>query len=385
MGRLFLFLLPQSFSLLGSSIAQFGIIWTLTLDYSSGTVLLLASLAAFIPQIILMLASGILTDRGKRKRTIIISDTASALMALFLAFATMVEEPPLWVYLSVLFVRSGAAGLQTPAAESAIPFIAAGNLERANGLKGLLSSVVMLLSPALSGILLPHAGLQGLMLVDCLTAAVAVAFLLPQRIPEMTEASSHLPSFAVFLHSERSRIPLRLLLFHAVALVLISPGAALTPLLVTENYSASSSSLAVSESAYSLGMVAGGVGVSVLGKRSRPRASIGISLAVYALMLIGMALADSFMLYAIMNCCIGVVSPVYTASMSTSLQMVTDKSMMGRVMSLFSIISSSVIPLGLLAAAPLADIFSVQVVFCFAGVLTFFYAAVGSRIMLRSL
>ena len=179
MARLLLFLIPQSFSLLGSSIAQFGIIWTLTLSYSSGKILLLASIAAFIPQIALMILSGVLSDKRKRKRVIILSDLFSALIALLFSLS-IGEGISLYLCLFVLAARSAASGLQTPAVESALPLIAGSdNLKRANGMKGLLSSVVMLLSPVLAGILLPSFGLSGLMVLDAITALLAIVMLLP--------------------------------------------------------------------------------------------------------------------------------------------------------------------------------------------------------------
>ena len=94
-------------------------------------------------------------NRRKRKRVIILSDLFSAFIALLFSLS-IGEGINLYLCLFVLAARSAASGLQTPAVESAIPLIAGSdNLKRANGMKGLLSSVVMLLSPVLAGILLP--------------------------------------------------------------------------------------------------------------------------------------------------------------------------------------------------------------------------------------
>ena len=245
MARLLLFLIPQSFSLLGSSIAQFGIIWTLTLSYSSGKILPLASIAAFIPQIALMILSGVLSDKRKRKRVIILSDLFSALIALLFSLS-IGEGISLYLCLFVLAARSAASGLQTPAVESALPLIAgADNLKRANGMKGLLSSVVMLLSPVLAGILLPSFGLSGLMVLDAVTALLAIVMLLPFSVPENQKREKAMLREGYTYVIREKRI-LRLLVFHFIALFLISPGAALTPLLVSVSFSPSSSLLSIS-------------------------------------------------------------------------------------------------------------------------------------------
>ena len=372
MARLLLFLIPQSFSLLGSSIAQFGIIWTLTLSYSSGKILLLASLAAFIPQIALMILSGVLSDKRKRKRVIILSDLFSALIALLFSLS-IGEGISLYLCLFVLAARSAASGLQTPAVESAIPLIAGSdNLKRANGMKGLLSSVVMLLSPVLAGILLPSFGLSGLMVLDAVTALLAIVMLLPFSVPENQKREKAMLREGYTYVIREKRI-LRLLVFHFIALFLISPGAALTPLLVSVSFSPSSSLLSISESTYSIGMILGGLFISF--SRRQP-SSLAFLLSIYALMLFGMSFCPLFALYAVMNGVIGFVSPQYTALMNSEIQCLTEEAKMGRVMSILSIVSVSAVPLGLLVMAPLADTFSVNVVFAVAGILTLIHAIV---------
>ena len=372
MARLLLFLIPQSFSLLGSSIAQFGIIWTLTLSYSSGKILLLASIAAFIPQIALMILSGVLSDKRKRKRVIILSDLFSALIALLFSLS-IGEGISLYLCLFVLAARSAASGLQTPAVESALPLIAgADNLKRANGMKGLLSSVVMLLSPVLAGILLPSFGLSGLMVLDAVTALLAIVMLLPFSVPENQKREKAMLREGYTYVIREKRI-LRLLVFHFIALFLISPGAALTPLLVSVSFSPSSSLLSISESTYSIGMILGGLFISF--SRRQPF-SLAFLLSIYALMLFGMSFCPLFALYAVMNGVIGFVSPQYTALMNSEIQGITEEANMGRVMSILSIVSVSAVPLGLLVMAPLADTFSVNVVFAVAGILTLIHAIV---------
>ena len=82
--KLIIFLIPQMISLLGSSALQMGIIWYLTLSYSSGTILMVASIAAYIPQIIFSIIAGHIIDKRHRKLLIMLSDMVSASLALIL-------------------------------------------------------------------------------------------------------------------------------------------------------------------------------------------------------------------------------------------------------------------------------------------------------------
>ena len=383
MGRLLLFLLPQSLSLLGSSAAQFGIIWTLTIRYSSGSVLFLSSLAGFVPQILLMLLSGSLSDSRGRRRVIVLSDAAAAFLALVLAAALGYGLDRLPVYLLILVGRSACSGLQSPAVESAVPLIAGNEmLQRANGMRGFLSASVALLSPAAAGALLPVCGLEGLLLLDAVTAAAAVAASLAVNIPERG-VCGRAPIREVFSYLSSERRIRNLLVFHALALFLISPGAALSPLFVTREFGSSSALLSVSELSYSVGMVLGGLLISFSCRiRHRSRA-VAFSLSVYGVMMFLMGLGVSFIPYLILNAAIGVVSPCYTALLNTEVQSIADEKMLGRVTSLFSLVSVSAVPAGLLVAAPCSDIVPVRLVFMAAGSLAVLHAALGGRYFVR--
>ena len=363
MSRLLFLLIPQALSLLGSSIAQFGIIWSLTIAYSSGKVLLLSSLAAFLPQIGLMVLSGVLSDRRKRKQMIILSDAVSGIVALFLATFSFSGVLPL---IMALLIRSACSGLQTPAVDSAVALLSDDNTrERANALRGLLSSAVMLLSPVLAGILLPIAGIRGLMLLDAATAVLAIMFIAFTSIPESSNESKLSLLSGVRYAFGESQIR-KLLLFHFIALFLISPGASLTPLLVQRVHEGGEAYLSLSETAYSFGMVIGGMVLSI-GKPVKDRKlSIALSLMIYASMLLLIGFTPFFLLYLLMNATIGFVSPRYTALMNSEVQEECSNDMMGRVMSFLAIISSTAIPLGLLIAAPLSDVVDIRIVFiCF--------------------
>ena len=79
----------QLVSLLGSSVAQFVIIWWITLKTESALYLSLASLLGFAPMIILSPFAGVFVDRWSRKRLIGIVDFLQALatVALILMFS----------------------------------------------------------------------------------------------------------------------------------------------------------------------------------------------------------------------------------------------------------------------------------------------------------
>jgi len=69
----------QAVSLLGSALVQFALVWYLTDQTGSATVLAMATLAALLPQVFLAPFSGAVVDRLNRKTVMIVSDSLVAL------------------------------------------------------------------------------------------------------------------------------------------------------------------------------------------------------------------------------------------------------------------------------------------------------------------
>ena len=63
----------QAFSLLGSSLVQFALVWWLTIKTGSTVVLATATLVALLPDVFLGPFAGALVDRWNRRRVMILS------------------------------------------------------------------------------------------------------------------------------------------------------------------------------------------------------------------------------------------------------------------------------------------------------------------------
>ena len=70
-----IFLVSQMFSIFGSSIVSYAIIWHITLETSSAKVMTLSIITSFLPQIFISLFAGVWADRYNRKVIIMLSDT----------------------------------------------------------------------------------------------------------------------------------------------------------------------------------------------------------------------------------------------------------------------------------------------------------------------
>ena len=76
----------QMFSLVGSRVVQFALVWWLTELTGSATVLATATIVALIPEILLGPIAGAYVDRWNRRIVMIVADSLIALASLWLAF-----------------------------------------------------------------------------------------------------------------------------------------------------------------------------------------------------------------------------------------------------------------------------------------------------------
>src|SRR5512139_976991 len=108
--RFFTIWTAQAFSLLGSQLVSFAVIWWLTQTTGSATVLATASLVGLLPQVVLGPLTGALVDRWSRRLTMIIADGMIALATIGLAILFALGHVQVWQVYALLFVRSVCGG-----------------------------------------------------------------------------------------------------------------------------------------------------------------------------------------------------------------------------------------------------------------------------------
>lgn len=375
------FLTAQTISLFGSSLVQYAIIWYVTLTTSSGKMLTISTLCGFIPQILISLFGGVWIDRYDRKKMIMLADSAIAISTLLLAVAFMSGYRNIWLLFAVLVVRSAGAGIQTPTVNSVIPqIVPKEHLMRINGINSTLSSLMMFLSPAISGAILSVAPLEVTLLIDVVTAVIGVGITATVSIhshrekkPDGNSALSELK--AGFTYLKGNRFIKNLLIFQLIVLFSISPSAFLTPLMVSRTFGPEVWRLTASEMTYSLGMVFGGLLISTWGGFSKKLHTTMLAGALYGVFMLGLGTAPYFLLYLACNIMIGVTAPCYNAPITVTIQENVEPLMQGRVFSFMQIATSCALPLGMTVFGPLADIVPVQNILIGAGI--FVLLAVG--------
>ena len=89
----------QGLSLIGSTAVQFSVIWWLSTTLDSPIILALASIAAYIPNILLGPFVGVWIDRLNRKYVIIAADVFTGVISVIFALTFYLGTPTVWMTL----------------------------------------------------------------------------------------------------------------------------------------------------------------------------------------------------------------------------------------------------------------------------------------------
>lgn len=377
--RVVLFLLSQNLSLFGSSVVGFAIIWYITLETSSGMYLMLATLAQMVPHLVISLYSGVWADRHSRKILIMISDSFIAIATLALAVMFSLGWESIWAILAVSVIRSIGGGIQSPAVNAIIPqLVPEEHLVRIQGINQSINSALMLISPAVGGMMLGLFGLVSTFYLDVVTATLAVlvfSFIKVAKPKRSEETHSVVADIKIGLSYTLSHPILRnLLICYGFSFFLITPAAILTPLLVERTFGSEVWRLTLNEMVWTGGALLGGLLVSLKGNFKNKIKAIALSLVAFGACFALLGVAPTFVLYLIVMGLGGIFVPFINTAEIVMIQEISDEDKLGRVFSIVQIISGSSIPLGIMIFGPLADRVSIQLLLVISGVLL---AAVG--------
>lgn len=368
-----IFILSQTISILGSSIVGFVIVWYITLETSSGTLMTLSILSTFLPSIVISPIAGVWADRYNRKRLIIYADVFIGISTLILALFFLSGVKSMTLIFVASAIRSIGSGVQIPAVSAILPqFVPQEHLTRVNGINSSIQSAMLLISPTLGGVLLATLGFSYSLLFDVVTAAIAVcvmSFLViqaPVRSGEMGSPWEELKNGIRYVRSH----PLisRLLLFYAAFFFLITPAAFLTPLMVERSFGPDVWRLTANELSWTAGSLIGGVLVSLKGNFKNKIRAIAISSLAFGVTFALLGVAGNFWIYLAIMLVSGIFMPVFATAETVLFQEHVEEAMMGRVFSLVSILISLSMPLGMVFFGPLADVVSIESLMIASGV-----------------
>jgi MFS transporter, DHA3 family, macrolide efflux protein len=361
----------QIFSLLGSSLVQFSLVWWLTQKTGSAAVLATATLASMLPQIVLGPFSGALVDRWSRRIVMILADGSRPLAIIALAVLFWSGTVQVWHVYVVLFLRSIGSSFQFPAMQASTSLMVPDkHLARIAGINQGLQGAVNIIAPPAGAFLLGIVPFYGVISIDIIAALLAILPLcfihVPQPVRGFLEKTitprGLLQDVKMGVQYLASWPGLMAIVALAALMNFLSyPMFSLQPLLVTRHFHGGVAQLGTLESMFGIGVVAGGVIMGAWGgfKKKVVTAFCGLILGSAGSLILGLAPTAYFAIALGANMVSGLTSPIVNGTFFALLQSRIAPEVQGRVFTLVNSLTNILAPISMLIAAPVADNFGI--------------------------
>lgn len=381
----------QAFSLLGSQLVQFSLVWWLTDTTHSATVLASATLFALLPQILISPFAGALVDRWNRKRVMMLADSGIALVSLGLAYMFVVGRVQPWHVYLVMLIRSTGGAFHFPSMQASTSLMVPDqHLARVGGLNQSLNGAMNIAAPPLGALLLRLLPIQGVLMVDVVTAGMAVLPLFFIHVPQplrVQPVSGQSPVKANLIQDLLAGLRYvasfkgMLIILAAAPVVnfLMVPAFSLFPLLVTQIFNGDAVELSLMYSVWGLGLVSGGLLLTTWGGFHRKIATglfggVGMGAGI---LIVAAAPPSLFGMAVVGMGVAGFMNSLCTGAIFATVQSIVTPEMQGRVISLLIASAAGMAPLSLIVAGPISDALGIRVWYVVAGVTCLVIGAAG--------
>ena len=370
----------QAFSLFGSALVQFALVWYLTKQTGSATILATATLVAMLPQIVLGPFAGALVDRWNRRIIMMVADGGIALATVLLVYLFASGQVQIWHIYLIMMIRSLGQAFHFPAMQASTSLmVPEKHLTRISGANQTLHGAINIVAPPTGALLLEVLPMQGVLSIDIATALLAILPLVFIHIPQpvRTDETGQEGAQGGFMQDVHEGLRyvaswpglLAILVMATVINFLLTPTSALMPLLITKHFGLGALEFGLMDSAWGFGVIIGGLILSAWGGFKRKVATsmmgiIGIGLGVT---IVGLTPANLYTMAVAGMAFAGIMNPITNGPLFALIQSAVKPEMQGRVMSLVISAASAMSPLSLMVAGPVSDAIGIRTWFWFGG------------------
>ena len=375
----------QLFSLLGSMVVFFVLMYWIADEFRDPMLLALASFLYILVMTICMPFAGVIADRINRKMLIVVVDSLQAFATFILILLFQFGVANIWIVYVFISLRSMFQAFHTPTVNAIIPtMVPKDKLSRINGINFLFIGVVQLLAPFLGAILLLFLSVYMILWVDVITFFIALIPLLMISIPsvkdihkamnqnEDVEKRSFMQDFKLGLKTLKLIPGLVILIILSMLLnFLIRPLDTLMPLFIIEDHGGTVAHLAFVQMNFTGGMILGAIVTSVKKKWNNKIRVIFISIVVAMIgyLIYAMAPPGSFIILGLGGAILGFNLPIINSLYQTFVQTTVPADKLGRVTSIDHALSSAISPIGAIISGSLALVFGIQALLIYCSVI----------------
>jgi MFS family permease len=341
------------------SVAQSWLIYRLT---GSAALLGAMGFASQIPVFLLAPLGGVIADRGNRRRTLVITQTAAMVLAGVLAALTLTEVVRVWH----LFALGAALGVvnafDIPARQAfVVEMVERPDVMNAIALNSAMFNGARIVGPAMAGVLVAGIGEGWCFFANSVSYLAVIAGLLAMRVPPSAahpESTSALTRILGGFQFVRHTAPIRvlLLLLGLVSLVAM-PYAVLMPVFADQVLHVGARGLGILMGASGVGALIGALSLASRGELRGLGRWVAVAMGGFGFALIAFAMSRTFWLSTALLVPVGTCMMVQMSASNTLVQAMVPDELRGRVMSIYSMMFMGMAPVGALLAGSLASRF----------------------------
>lgn len=327
----------------------------------TGSSLLLGVVMAVttLPTLLFTLYAGAVADRMDKRRIILWSQVAAAILSLTLAVLTDTERITYPVLLAIAFGMGTVSAFEVPTRQSFfVELVGKRDLPNAIALNSSAFNGTRIVGPAVAGWLIGAAGIAACFYANAVSYAAVIAGLLMIRLPPFQRperGASTLENIREGLAYIRGDRLVRTLVWLIAAMsILAFPYSMLLPVIARDVLRVGAPGLGSMLAAGGAGALAGAIWLAGFGSRFARGKLILAGSLVFAATLVAFSLSRAYPLSLALLAVAGFTMILNNASVNALLQSAVPNQLRGRVMSVYVFMFVGMAPLGSLQAGALA-------------------------------
>ncbi|HYE68978.1 MAG TPA: MFS transporter [Anaerovoracaceae bacterium] len=359
-----LFWFGQCISLIGTWMQSIGQSWLVLELTHSALKLSIVTMAQFIPMMLLSLYAGTLVDRLSKRKVLIFTQSAFAILAAVLATVTYFKVVEYWQLLTLALILGIVNTLDIPTRQAFVfELVGKEDLKNAIALNSSIFNLGRVIGPAVAGVLIGLVGIATCFYLNAISFIAVITSLWLIRVPEKIIRQGESGSLkGIYLdineglrYINQKEIIKQPLLLLALISTFVMNFNILVPVFAQQELSQNATGYGLLMTSMGIGSFMGSLTlVAWSHKTPKLRYLVGGALGM-SFFLVILALEKNFQLACITLFLIGFCSIIFTTLVNTTIQLNSSDEMRGRVMSVYTLVFGGVIPIGSLFAGQLTE------------------------------
>lgn len=369
-----IFWFGQMISVIGTWMQSISLPWLTYTITGSPFLVGLVGAVQFTPMMVLSLFVGVLNDRHRKRKILIVTQSTLAISAMILAILVFTKTVQYWHIFSVAFIIGLAHAFDMPTRQSfVIELVGKSDLMNAIALNSAIFNSARIIGPAIAGVVMATFNIGYCFLFNSLSfipVIVGLFFIRPYTNNNSSLKDEHILKSIVdglkYIYSEK------ILLWVLLAVLVVGTFGmnfnVLVPVFAKTILGKGEKGFGLLMSCMGIGSFIGALTVASRSKKGPKFVSLAIFSVLTSILFIIIGFSRTFILTAIFIGLTGFSNTTFFTTANSTLQLSSNDKYRGRVVSVYTLFFSGSTPLGNIFAGYLSNNFGANYAFILSGI-----------------